>query len=142
MIYAILDNTTGLSGIVRNIAVGERPLNESWIDVTGVTPRPEKHWLYDGSIFTYSEKPETDFGTKLTPRALSRRLNPVIRAAIRNSVDEIVIDIREDLDLAEYVDLADPDVTTSLQYLVYSGVMTQDESDLVLNIPITETETY
>ena len=78
--------------------------------------------------------------TKITKRALSQRLNPVIRAAIRNSTDDIVIDIIEDLKLAEYADLSDQDLIDSLAYLVYVEIMTQEESDHVLNTPITEDE--
>jgi hypothetical protein len=78
--------------------------------------------------------------TKMTARAFSQRLNPVIREAIRNTVDEIVIDIREDLKLASYADLKDPDLITSLKYLVYVEIMTQDEMDAVINTPVTEGE--
>ena len=79
-------------------------------------------------------------GTKITKRALSQRLNPVIRAAIRNSTYDIVIDIREDLKLAEYADLSNQDLIDSLTYLVYIEIMTQEESDHVLNTPVTESE--
>ena len=79
-------------------------------------------------------------GTKITKRALSQRLNPVIRAAIRNSTDDIVIDIIEDLKLAEYADLSDQDLIDSLTYLVYIEIMTQEESDHVLNAPVTSGE--
>jgi hypothetical protein len=77
---------------------------------------------------------------KITKRALSQRLNPVIRAAIRKSTDDIVIDIREDLKISEYVDLSDPDLIDSLAYLVYIEIMTQEESDHVLNAPVTVSE--
>ena len=82
----------------------------------------------------------TYLGTKITKRALSQRLNPVIRAAIRNSTDDIVIDIIEDLKLAEYADLSDQDLIDSLAYLVYIEIMTQEESDHVLNTPVTSGE--
>jgi hypothetical protein len=140
MIYVILDNTTGEAGTVENIALGNFPRNSGWIDVTDFNPKPEKHWLYDGSTFTFGEAPAEDFGTKITPRALSQRLNPVIRSAIRNSVDPIVIDIREDLKLIEYADLTDPDLITSFAYLVYIELMTQAESDLAINTPVTGDE--
>ena len=83
---------------------------------------------------------EIDYGTIITKRALSQRLNPVIRAAIRSSTDDIVIDIIEDLKLAEYADLSDQDLIDSLAYLVYIEIMTQEESDYVLNTPVTSGE--
>ena len=92
-----------------------------------------------GGTFTPQET-VVDFGTKITKRALSQRLNPVIRAAIRNSTDDIVIDIIEDLKLAEYADLSDQDLIDSLTYLVYIEIMTQEESGHVLNAPVTAGE--
>ena len=86
-------------------------------------------------------KPAVKISTKITKRALSQRLNPVIRAAIRNSTDDIVVDIREDLKLAEYADLSNQDLIDSLAYLVYIEIMTQEESDHVLNTPVTSGET-
>jgi hypothetical protein len=81
-----------------------------------------------------------DYGSKITIRAFSQRLNPVIRASIRKSTDDIVIDIREDLKMASLVDLKDSDVITSLKYLVYIEIMTQDEINLVLDKPVSENE--
>jgi hypothetical protein len=107
---------------------------------------------YDAELMGNLYNPETiefipqetivDYGSKITKRALSQRLNPVIREAIRKSTDEIVVDIREDLKLAEYADLKDNDLITSLKYLVYVGVMTQAEMDLVIGLSVTEIETY
>ena len=79
-------------------------------------------------------------GTKITKRALSQRLNPVIREALRNTTDETAIDIREDLNFASHADLSDPDLKQALVYLVYAGFMTQEESDYVLNTPVTANE--
>jgi hypothetical protein len=79
--------------------------------------------------------------TKITKRALSKRLNPVIREALRNTTDDIAIDIGEDLKL-DYTDLKDPDLITSFKYLVYAGFMTQEESDLVTEAPVTQSEAY
>ena len=97
--------------------------------------------LYDHVDGTFTpQETVVDFGTKITKRALSQRLNPVIRAAIRNSTDDIVIDIIEDLKLAEYADLSDQDLIDSLTYLVYIEIMTQEESDRVLNTSVTSGE--
>ena len=78
--------------------------------------------------------------TVITKRAFSRRLNPVIREALRNTSDETAIDIREDLNFASHVDLSNPDLAQGLSYLVYAGFMTQAESDYVLNTPVTASE--
>lgn len=83
-------------------------------------------------------KPRTT--TKITKRAFTRRLNPLIRKALRNTADEIAIDIREDLNFTSHPDLRDPDLKQALVYLVYAGFMTQEESDYVLNTPVTANE--
>jgi hypothetical protein len=97
--------------------------------------------LYNHETLAFTtQETVVDHGSKITIRAFSQRLNPVIRKAIRNSVDPIVIDIREDLKLASFVDLKDDDSITSLAYLVYLEIMTKAESDSVLNTPVTEYE--
>jgi hypothetical protein len=85
--------------------------------------------------------PSLPIGSKITKRALSQRLNPVIREALRNTTDDIAIDIREDLKL-DYTDLKDRDLITSFKYLVYAGIMTQEESDLITEAPVTQSEAY
>lgn len=94
------------------------------------------------AIYSTAPPKPVNYGSKITKRALSKRLNPVIREAIRKSTDEIVIDIREDLKLAEYVNLKDTDLITSFNYLVYAGLMTQEESDLVTDAPVAQSEAY
>ena len=59
----------------------------------------------------------------ITERALMRRFTPDERTNIRNSVDPIVIDIREDLKSASYVDLKSDDVYQSMVYLEYTGLL-------------------
>ena len=83
---------------------------------------------------------EIDYGTTITTRAFTRRLNPIIREALRNTDDEMAIDIREDLNFTSHPDLTDPDLNQSLEYLVYAGFMTQEESDYVLNTPVAASE--
>jgi len=113
-----------------------------WVEGAPVQGQKFKHVTNGGGelISYYSEPVAPALPTKITKRALSQRLNPVIRVAIRNSTDDIVIDIIEDLKLAEYADLSDQDLIDSLAYLVYVEIMTQEESDYVLNTPITEGE--
>jgi hypothetical protein len=94
------------------------------------------------AIYSTAPPEPVDYGSKITKRALSQRLNPIMREAIRKSTDEIVVDIREDLKLAQYVDLKDHDLITSFKYLVYAGLMTQEESDLVTEPPVTQSEAY
>tara|TARA_R110002124_G_scaffold187363_1_gene354695 strand:+ start:322 stop:744 length:423 start_codon:yes stop_codon:yes gene_type:complete len=97
--------------------------------------------LYDPVDGTFTpQETVVDFGVVITKRAFSRRLNPVIREALRNTTDETAIDIREDLNFASHVDLSNSDLIMSLAYLVYAGFITQAESDYVLNTPVTESE--
>ena len=92
-----------------------------------------------GELISYHTEPELPIvPTKITKRAFTRRLNPIIREALRNTTDETAIDIYEDFHFDR--DLSDPDLKQSLAYLVYAGFMTQAESDYVLNTPVTESE--
>ena len=97
--------------------------------------------LYNPIDGTFTQQETVvDFGTVITKRAFSQRLNPVIREALRNTIDETAIDIREDLNFASHVDLSNADLIMSLAYLVYAGFMTQAESDYVLNTPVAASE--
>lgn len=66
---------------------------------------------------------------KITERALMRRFTPDERANIRNSVDPIIIDIREDLRASDYVDLNSKDTYQSLVYLEYTGLLISKTPD-------------
>ena len=111
-----------------------------WVKGVPVQGQKFKHVTDGGGelISYYSEPVTPALPTKLSKRALSQRLNPVIREALRNTTDETAIDIYEDFHFDR--DLSDPDLKQSLAYLVYAGFMTQEESDYVLNTPVTSGE--
>jgi hypothetical protein len=117
-------------------------LNGDWVEGTPVVGEKfKKVNSKGGELISYYAEPEIPkLPTSITKRAFTRRLNPVIREALRNTTDEMAIDIREDLNFTSHPDLSDPDLITSLFYLVYAGFMTQAESDYVLNTPVTEDE--
>lgn len=56
-------------------------------------------------------------------RAFMQRFNQSERIAIRNSTDDIVIDIHEDLKMALYVNLDDDDTGQALDYLTSVGLI-------------------
>ncbi len=140
MIYAILDNTTGLSGTVKNVAMGNSPLNDGWIDVTDLTPRPEKHWTYDGAVFNFGETPAIDYGTKLSKRAFMQRFTQPERTAIRTSTDDIVIDIYEDLQAINNVELTMQDTINAIAYLTGIGILAAGRDTEILDTPVAEDE--
>ena len=117
-------------------------LNGDWVEGTPVVGEKfKKVNSKGGELISYYAKPETPkLPTVITKRAFSQRLNPVIREALRNTIDETAIDIREDLNFASHVDLSNDDLIMSLAYLVYAGFMTQAESDYVLNAPVSASE--
>lgn len=78
---------------------------------------------------------------KITVRAFMQRIPLVSRIAIRNSTDDIVNDLQEDLRLASFVDLDDPAVAAGLSYVVSQGIMTQAEADACL-VDGTEAESW
>jgi hypothetical protein len=118
-------------------------VNGEWVVGSPVNGQKFKRVNSKGGelISYYYEIVAPELPSKITKRALSKRLNPVIREALRNTTDDIAIDIGEDLKL-DYTDLKDPDLITSFKYLVYAGFMTQEESDLVTEAPVTQSEAY
>ena len=60
----------------------------------------------------------------ITKRAFMQRFDQVERIAIRNSTDDIVIDIYEDLKMASSVDLDLQDTIDAVNYLNTNGYLT------------------
>ena len=69
---------------------------------------------------------------KITKRAFMRRFTQSERIAIRNSSDDIVIDIHEDLKSAINVSLDLQDTIDSLAYLVSVSILTSDRPAEIL----------
>ena len=69
---------------------------------------------------------------KITKRAFMRRFTQAERIAIRNSSDDIVIDIHEDLKSAINVSLDLQDTIDSLAYLVSVSILTGDRPAEIL----------
>ena len=71
-----------------------------------------------------TEQDEQDYTIlKITKRSFMQRFTQAERIAVRNSVDDIVIDIHEDLKMASNVDLSLAKVKASLEYLVYIEIL-------------------
>jgi len=64
---------------------------------------------------------------KITPRAYRMRFTPPERVDIYSSNDDIVIDMQKDLELSSYIDIDNPDVYQSLQYLLYLEILPSKE---------------
>lgn len=69
---------------------------------------------------------------KITKRAFMRRFTQSERIAIRNSSDDIVIDIHEDLKSAINVNLDLQDTIDSLAYLVSVSILTSNRPTEIL----------
>lgn len=59
----------------------------------------------------------------ISKRAFRNRLTQPERTLIRKSTDDIVIDIKEELEMTTYVDLDMPSNTDALNYLVSVGIL-------------------
>jgi len=69
---------------------------------------------------------------KITKRAFMKRFTLTERIAIRNSVDDVIIDVYEDLKLASYVELDTQDVSDALNYMVSVGILESSRVDEML----------
>lgn len=68
----------------------------------------------------------------LGKRSFMQRFTQAERIAIRNSTDDIVIDIHEDLKMTSFVDLDHPDTGASLDYLTAIGLLVAGRKDEML----------
>lgn len=68
----------------------------------------------------------------ITKRSFMQRFTQAERIAIRNSNDDIVIDIHEDLKMASNVDLDLEALPLALQYLNALGILEADRIDELL----------
>lgn len=69
---------------------------------------------------------------KITKRSFMQRFDQTERIAIRNSTDDVVIDIHEDLKMASNVDLDLVDTVNAVAYLDAQGLLTvKTQADLL-----------
>lgn len=59
----------------------------------------------------------------ISRRAFMNRIDQLDRIAIRNSTDDIVIDIHEDLKAASNIDLDNDDVSLGITYLIGANLL-------------------
>jgi len=69
---------------------------------------------------------------KITKRAFMKRFTLTERITIRNSTDDVIIDVYEDLKLASYVELDTQDVSDALNYMVSVGILESSRVDEML----------
>ena len=77
---------------------------------------------------------------KITKRAFMQRFTQPERTAIRNSTDDIVIDIYEDLQSVNNVELDHQDTIKAIAYLTVVGILTAGRDTEILDTPVTEGE--
>jgi len=70
---------------------------------------------------------------QLSKRAFMQRFTQAERIAIRNSTDDVVIDIHEDLKMSSYVDLDDASVSQALAYFVSQTILSSDRPTQILS---------
>ena len=104
------------------------PVEGDWVEVHEGQTITRKMY-FDPVEFV---EPEPDAIRVITPRSFFARFTPPERTAMRKSVDDIVIDIREELQIAREVDLDNPNVFQSLTYLTYLEILTEDRVDAML----------
>ena len=106
MSIIVLDKATGLPLDPQN-----PPSNGDWVRETSA----------NGMITEYEwhspDAPASNPIRIITVRAFMKRFTMTERIAMRSSVDPIVVDLMEDLRLASYVDLDDPDILPGLYYI-------------------------
>jgi hypothetical protein len=75
------------------------------------------------SYFSAQTAPDIAIIRKVSKRAFMQRMTFAERTAIRKSTDDVVIDIREDLNAISHVDLDLADTLKSLSYLASVDIL-------------------
>ena len=113
------------------------PQEGDWVEVTQGTSIIKHTW--------HEEVPEETQAAlkirKITKRSFMQRLTQAERIDIRNSVDDIVIDIHEDLKISSNVDLDIPEIEQALLYFVAVGILVETRI-VELLVDGTEAEAY
>jgi len=75
-------------------------------------------------------------GDVITRRSFMQRFTQSERILIRNSSDDVVIDIHEDLKSVNTVTLSNEDVINALVYLTSVGILADGRSNTILTNPV------
>lgn len=69
----------------------------------------------------------------ITVGAFRKRLPSLTRKEIRNSVDDSIIDLRENLELASYIDLDDEELQKGIDFLKLLEWITDEEIKIIFS---------
>lgn len=128
---------------------------ELFQDMTLVELNGKQYWActYAGTKQFYGERPYSDYEAwlatqpvltgiyKLTPRAFHQRFTSGERKLLRESVEDVAVDLLEELQFAKYVHTKDPTLLVKLQELVTIGILTEGRPETML-VDGTQYEAY
>lgn len=141
MLCAIIGN-----GQVTNIIATD---NNGWpdsVDITHVDPMPGIGWSYADGVFAPPPAPPApppaNHGTRITPLAFITRWTPAEEIAIRTAAkqDASIETMIAHVQLASFIDLADPRTRSSVQALETAGLLGAGRSAVILDTPVAATE--
>lgn len=135
--FAILD----ASSIVENVVLADDPLDQSWVDLTGIDPQPGPGWSYSEGVFTPPPAPPPppplpNIITKvamLTHRLKTAEFVGILTAA---KTDPGIEAWKYVFDAATVVDLDSQNTRDGMTMMVAKGLLTQARADAILTDPV------
>jgi hypothetical protein len=128
--------------IVVNVIMADDPADfPDYVDVTDI--ECNKGWTDNGDgTFTDNRQPSVDPIRKLAVASFLQRIPQAARISARNSTDDIIIDLFEDLKLRTYVDLDNPLLSAGLDYIVASDIPFDSDDKAACLVDGTEDEAW
>lgn len=127
MWYAIHETATGRLVSVGSV-LGTVPEGHS---LQEYQERPDQDADWDRSALTFV--PRAQVAAVIPTVDFLRRFTVQERVAIRTSPDPVVHDFRHLLDLSERVNMAHPDTSNGIGYLVHVGLLTPERGQEILH---------
>jgi hypothetical protein len=113
------------------------------IDIEFLTPQPQIGWTFDGSILAPPPgyMPPNQLITKLAFRQRFTFSELIaIETATQNNVALRVL--KDNLNVATFIDLTRPDTAGAMGILISSGLITPERANVILTTPPTASEIY
>lgn len=130
---------------VSNIVVADSALSGNWVCLDGLDPHPGIGWDYENGVFSAPVVPVVPVVTPKWEWYID--LGPFFdrfgatKMQILMSQDATVKAILADIYVRKWIDLKNPEVSSSLQYIsTVIPSVTQDLINTILTTPVTEEE--
>lgn len=130
--------------LVDGIAIADSPLETDgiWIDVTNVTPRPDRDWKYINGQFLPQKEPQPPITYRISKLSMiSRFTNAEYVGILSASKTDVTVQAWYDaFNAATRIDLKDQRCIDGVNFLVSKNLLTQERATEILTTPAADSE--